>query len=125
MYPNIPQPGPVNPTNAAPATPQQPVSNQTAPQVVPPPSAEGSSGGKLVMIFVIGLIVIALSVGGVYLYLNQKQAADLANSKVEDSTGTAAPVVQREENLQEELNSINIATDEADFATVDQDIQGL
>lgn len=117
-----PQPtvAPTAPT-AATAAPQ-PKPSQDPTTVIPPVPGDGSSSNKLVMFLILGIIVIGLAVGGIYLYLNQKQTTDLQNSR---SAVTTPIPVAKQENLEADLNSINIATDDADFATIDQDIQGL
>lgn len=108
----------MNPNLQTPVQPQTPQPN--TPFI--PETKEGNSP-KLIMFLFVGLIVIALIVGGGYWYLNNKQAS----TKVEVNRAPV-PVVQQqvqEESIDDQFNSVNIATDDADFATVDQDLQGL
>lgn len=123
MDSNIPQQPPASPVAPTAPIPPQSTVPQAPPSVIPPVSPEGSSSNKLVMFLIAGIIVIGVSVGGIYLYLNQKQASDLQTSKT-PVVSTPLPVAEQE-NLEGDLNNINIATDDADFTPIDQDIQGL
>lgn len=103
----------VNPT-------QQPVeptpTTQPTPVVVPPAEPEGSN--KMVLWLILGLVVIVLVVGGIYLYLSQQQGAETGVTQP-----TPTPVT--EENLENELNTIDVAGSDQDFTAIDQDLQSL
>lgn len=116
-----PAAAPQTPPPVAPAVPAAP---NVIPPVMPTPPSETRSSSKLIMFLIIGVVFIALLVGGVYLYLNNKQSADLKNNQTGLYTApVATPVAQ--ENLDSDLSAINVATDDSDFASVDKDLQGL
>lgn len=120
--------------NNTPVNPQIPP--MPAPQTPVPPSAplqpgsvtvpaEKKSSGKLIMFFILGILVIGALVGGGYWYLSGIQSS---NTDKASSESTPVPVIEQQapkEDLQADLNNINIATDESDFAPIDQDLQGL
>ncbi len=95
-----------------------------APTVAPAPAIPVETpkeSNKLILWFVLGLMVIAVLVGGTYLFLSKQQAVDLKQQTLK--TQTPAPVVQ--ENLENDLNNISIDDGSKDFAAVDQDLQQL
>lgn len=96
------------------------------PEPVPQPEAPGvKQSNKLVLFLVLGVVLIVLVVGGGYLYMSGKQAADL---KKQENAANAFPVTSpkpTEASLDSQLNDVNIATDDSDFTSVDQDLQGL
>lgn len=111
--------------NNNPVVPQPP-----APEAqVPVPTPSSGESNKMIIWFVIGLVVVVMLVGGIYLLLGSRQTA--INSK----TTTGQPIVQitpKPEDmvsaLDRDLNSLNIdATNNADsdFTLVDQDLQSL
>ncbi|MBU1031835.1 LPXTG cell wall anchor domain-containing protein [Patescibacteria group bacterium] len=110
--PPIPQPAVPPAPGPQPAPSPQPAKTFTSSQN---PAPETGSN-KFVVWLLVGLVLIILMVGGVYLYLSRQQAAPAA-------VPTPTPVVQ--ENLEDELNAINIASPDADFTSVDQDIEQL
>ena len=72
------------------------------------------------MWIIVGLVIIALVVGGIYWYLGKQQP-----SEVTQSITQAKSTPQPEVNYDQELNSVDIATPEADFNSVDKDLQSL
>lgn len=90
--------------------------------VQPAPQQAKPASKKMILWLILGLAVIVLAVGGIYLYLSRQQAA---NSLQTNATQTPAPAAQ--ENLENDLNSINIdtTTTSSDFNTVDQDLNQL
>lgn len=124
VQPGIPnmQPGvqpPVSPT------PQAPTANTTGGG-----PASVFSEKKLLIWFGIGLVVIALLVGGAYLYLSRQQAATLA----EPITGTSniQPVVQdipkpqdTVDALDRDLSALNVEDTGSNFTSVDEDLEQL
>lgn len=97
--------------------PTEPVMPAPQPTNLVPP-VQPESGNKMVLWFVLGIVVIVLVVGGIYFYLNRQQGD---TSQVTQPTKT--PVA--EENLENELSTIDVADIEQDFAPVDQDLQNL
>lgn len=125
-----------NPNNQAPApqpaAPNTPAQPQPAAPFMPassasvPPVAEGnehnSSSGKMILMFVIGLVIIVTLVGGIYFYMSSQQA-----DSPEETAAVQTPVPAQKEDLEGDLNSINIdiSTTSADFAPVDRDLDSL
>lgn len=96
------------------------VNNPIATPVQVPPS---KSGNKMVLLFVIGLIAIAVVVGGIYFFLSKQQEA--ADSQPQ-AVVTQTPVPVAEVDLESELNNIDVdASIDSDFSSVDQDLQQL
>lgn len=121
---------PVNPVpNAMPnPIPPQPMgmpaaSNPQTPQQTsqPPPQPKAPGSSKLILWLVIGLILIVLLAGGAYLYMVRQQT----NSVVQNPVPVTTPVPTPQENLENSLNGIDIATDSGDFTSIDQDLNQL
>jgi hypothetical protein len=66
-------------------------------------------------IIIIFIVLALLIVGGMYLFKNSQNSA----------RPSAAVPVEQSEDVSGDLNSINIESVEADFETVDQDLQTL
>lgn len=81
-----------------------------------------SSGNKILLWFVIGLVIVVALVGGIYFLLSKQQA-----STPKETAVVQTPIPSPKEDLEEELNSINVdtATESSDFSSVDQDLQNL
>src|SRR3989344_7217891 len=97
-----------------PNTPLQTVIQQPQPAPMGPPGNEGGESKKMILWLVIGLLVIGLMIGGVYLYLNNLQ-----------QTSKTTPPPAQEKSLESEVESIIVGEVEAEFAPVDQDLQSL
>lgn len=110
-----PMPNPIPPQPMGMPT----ASNLQTSQPPPQPKAPGSS--KLILWLVIGLILIVLLAGGVYLYMVRQQT----NSVDQNPVPVTTPVPTPQENLEDSLNSIDIATDSGDFTSIDQDLNQL
>ncbi len=117
---NLPQPqtqpqpqGPMQATGPQPQVVTQAATGQTS---------KGRSSNKLVIVLLLGVAIILLVVGGAYFYLQSQQAKN-----TQTTSNYNAPVTNKapQVSLEEDLNSIDIATNEADLAPVDNDIQGL
>lgn len=93
----------------------QPTPSST-PMVPPPGPAE--SNKKIIIWLILGLLVIILAVGGIYLYLSSLQ-------KSETTTSQRTPTPVAEENLENDLNAIEVGDLEQEFVSVDQDLQNL
>lgn len=107
-----------NPTQA-PMTPNVP----PAPQIPVPDAPATGSNNKVILWFVIGLVIIVLVVGGIYLFLSRQQAV-VPQTKITTTQASPSPAAQ---NLESDLNSINVnpAGTNSDFAAVDQDLKQL
>lgn len=110
------------PTPAPQPTPQQPAIPQ-----VPLPTQTGDSN-KMILWFVLGVVIIAVLVGGIYFLLSKRQ--EKVSSQV---TQQEEPVVQATPKVEDmvsaldkDLSDVNVETAlETDFNTIDQDLQGL
>lgn len=91
---------------AQPAPPQAPI--KTAP-----------ASKKMILWLILGIAVIVLAAGGIYLYLSRQQTAKNLRTAV---TQTPAPV---QENLEDELNAVDVENLDQDFSSVDQDLKQL
>lgn len=80
------------------------------------------SSNKLVLCLVIGLVLIILVVGGVYMYLSRQQAVK-NSAQTPLSAGGTTPVAQ--ENLENDLNVIDVTNTDSDFVSIDKDLQQL
>lgn len=105
------------PQSPQPVAPQVPIPAPTKSDLVPPGDSH-----KVILWFVIGLIVVILAVAGVYLFLSRQQAAETTRQPIVQVTPKPADMVNA---LDQDLNSINVATSDADFSTVDQDLNQL
>lgn len=94
-----------------PAPPTQP-----SPVIIPPSGTEGSN--KAVLWLILGVVIIALIVGGVYLYFSRQQGTENVVTQQ-----TPAPQVQ--ENLENDLNAIDVANTDQEFIEIDQDLKNL
>ena len=108
----------LNPQTPPLNTPPQPV-QQPVPQ--PTFSNPTNESNRMVLWLVIGLVIIIVVIGGIYIFLSKQQTAAPKEQTI--TSQTPAP----QENLESDLNSIDVgnATDESDLAPIDQDIQQL
>lgn len=100
-------------------TPQESQQTQAAPVVSAPPKIESSnsSSSNILVWLIVGLIVLILAAGGIYIYLNRQEARPVQ---------TEAPQTQvKEDSLESELNTIDVESEGNDFVAVDQDLQSL
>ena len=110
----------MDPKTQQPSATQQAAGNPAAqpnPVVAQMPQGNGGDQKKLVLWFISGLVLIILIVGGVYWYLTSKQV------QVPQSQISAPPKIQ--ENLEAELDALDVMEVDAQFTTVDKDLQGL
>ena len=95
-------------------TPQLPVPNT--------PPISDSSSKKLILWLVIGLVIIIVLVGGIYLFLSRQQESALKPQVTTLQTSVPTP----QENLENDLSSIDVdAGIDSDFSSLDQDLKQL
>jgi cytoskeletal protein RodZ len=92
-----------------------------APQPVSPIGTvpEQKSSSKMLMWLVGGVVLVILVVGGIYFYLNSQQKAALTTTDQKPS------IPKVEENLENDINSVDIGDLDKEFSTVDKDLQSL
>lgn len=100
-----------NPPATAGPTPSTPI--------VPPVPV--TNGSRMILWLVVGLIVVVLAVGGIYLFLSRQQATPPVNPL----PVTKVPSPSPQENLENDLNNIDVAAPDNDFTSIDQDLQAL
>lgn len=93
---------------------QNPVPQSNTFTSQPAPQQENSS--KFVMWLIVGLVLIIIVVGGIYLFLSSKQP-------VVEPAPTIAP--QPQENLESAVNGIEIGDPDSDFIPLNNDLQQL
>ncbi len=109
-----------NDLKAATQPPESSMPTQPATPQVPIAGTPPEESNKLIIWLIIGLVVVIILVGGVYLFLSRQQAASQVQTTVQAPTPTPA------ENLEGDLNSIDVDSDAtSDFTQVDQDLQQL
>lgn len=96
------------------------------PAPTPQPVEPGSN--KLVLYFVIGLVIIVLLIGGVYLFMSRQQQT----VKNTNMAAVPQPVVQVNpkpqdtvDALDKDLSALNVGTSDTDFSSIDQDLKQL
>lgn len=90
-------------------------------QIVQTPKENG--GNKLILWLVGGLIIVIITVGGMYWYLGKQPVKDQASQ-------TALPQASSQpqtttESIDQELNTIDVQASDSDFDSIDQDLQSL
>lgn len=97
-----------------------------------PASGEGSasSGNKIMLFFVGGLVLVVLLVGGAYLFMSRQQAEKNARNKTgEAATQPMAQVTPRPQDtvdaLDKDLSAVDVGSGESDFSSIDSDLQQL
>ncbi len=129
--PTQPAPPTANAAPIDPTAPVQPSVSQTpqsaaAPQTPTSPAPTSEESKKPVLWLIIGLVVVIALVGGIYFFLSRQQAASTAQKATEQ------PIVQTPQKapdtvdaLDRDLSALNIDNTDADFASVDSDLQQL
>lgn len=99
-----------------------PASPEVSPNtVVPPPMPESSKGeSKMIFWLIGGLVLIILAVVGIYWFLGRQ-----SNQSISEGETSTPPVSQKQENLEQELNSVEVNEMDADFQEVDKDLSSL
>lgn len=98
-----------------PAQPVQPPPAQPAAATPPPPG-----GSNKLLLAILGLALLIVIAGGIYLYVNQKGAKNTPSTTAKPST---AP--QTVDVLEKDLNATSLDDLEKEFSTVDSDLKGL
>jgi len=127
---SVPVPVPVPVTDPVPMTDPNPVpatQPEAPPQVqtpnIPQEGASSNNSNHMVVLFVVGLVIVILAVGGIYFLLNKQQSTV---KQIENPITQNPPLPTDEPSLEDDLNSISIPLDaNEDFAQVDQDLQQL
>lgn len=80
---------------------------------------------RLIVWFIMGLLAVALLVGGTYVFLS-KQSATVPTSQpiVSQQTRTQSLEVPQE-NLESDISNLNVDDASSDFSSVDQDLSQL
>ena len=98
---------------------------QSQPTVTPTPQVADPGGDKsdkkMALWLIGGLVVIVLVVGGIYWYLGG-QTTTPYNQQTQNTSNS---VVQGQDNLEEEIVSIEVEDEDAEFAAVDKDLSNL
>ncbi len=112
----------MDPNNPPPAQPNISTPISTPPQISPAGGEEKTSM-RMLYLLVGGVLIILLAVGGIYLFLNNQnkgpKTASEQTSTVPVSTPSPEPVSE------EEATSVDVGDVEAEFSTVEKDLQGL
>lgn len=107
---NNPAPQPIEPQIPGPNIPITGISEQ-------------KSSSKVIRFFIIGIVIVAVLVGGIYLFLSSQQKKSPENP----SPVIQSPTTPPQESLESDLNNINVDAggEDSDFTAVDQDLQQL
>jgi len=98
--------------------PQTPTPAPPAAAPIQTPDPGDTNNSKMVLWFILGLLVIILTVAGIYWYLSKQTA----KPQTPQSSNQEAAV---SENLDQELNSIDVQAVDNDFKEVDADLENL
>lgn len=85
------------------------------------PSQPTPAGGMNKVFLIIGVILLILIAGGVYLYMNNQKPSP----KVETTTKTETPIAKEVDTTDADLDAINIQSEDSELNTVDADLQSL
>lgn len=132
---NNPQPvagNPIPPTE----TPQQPIQQQPQsplnqisgiPPVVDTVASEGGSGKKIFLFLILGTLIIALTVGAIYYYMNFMQTSKTTQAPVtsQSNSAPADSAVAGVTSIETELNAVNINSLDDAMTEIDKNINQL
>lgn len=102
--------------------PVQPIPNmqQNIPPQTPPLPPITKTGSKMVFWLIGGLILIILTVGGIYMYLRNTKEAK------ETPVASTQPVSEKLDDVSEtEVEAVGVGDLETEFSSVDQDLKSL
>lgn len=99
-------------------------------KIVPEPTANGggnSSGNKMLLWMVLGIGLIVVVFAGAYFYMGSKQAVSSTPTvqKTVSSQKSTATQSAVNEDPSKELDSIDVGSTDADFDSIDKDLQNL
>ena len=116
---------PVQPVAAVPGIPPaQPTITSTV-----PPAQPSKEGNKIVIFLILGIVIILLIVGGLYFYLSTQQPKVETQisvpTQVASAPSTQPSVANFRDALDKELEAIKVDESNADFNSIDADLQKL
>ena len=114
----LPQSPTPQPVQAAPEPSPSVVTSGSGSQI---PTPSTPSGGINKAFLAIGVILLILIAGGVYLYMNNQKPVP----KVETTTKTETTVAKEVDTTDADLNAIDIQSEDTELSTVDADLQSL
>lgn len=110
-----------NNTEQAPVEPTTPNPVQSGPIIA---TQSGGESNKLIFWLIGGLVVILLTVGGIYWYLSQQQLSSLQPTQPTKQE-TAQEAQESVNSLDQDLESVNIQSADSELEKIDQDLQNL
>ncbi len=128
-----------NPVSPLQPTPEPVVSSTASqqPTVLPataipvvPQQSEGGDSKKVIFMLLIGLIIIAVTVGAVYFYLNSQQSKApvvqvTPKEPVVQKAATSNSDVAGVSTIEADLSSVNVPTLNGAFDEIDKDLSSL
>lgn len=95
-----------------------------SPQPTPLQAEDNKGSNKIILWFVIGLVIVVVAVGGIYLFLSRQQAATPRTQAQTVKTQTPASTPQK--SLEADLEAIDVESGaDKEFTSIDQDLQQL
>ncbi|MBI2597502.1 hypothetical protein HYW41_05070 [Candidatus Daviesbacteria bacterium] len=86
------------------------------------PKVEANNNKSTIILLLVGIVVIFAAVGGIYWYLGKQQSSSNQQSQPIAGDQSAAENV---DNLNQQLDAVDIPQPDADFTSIDQDLQNL
>lgn len=112
---------PISNMQSNPVVNQTPLNPQSAPPQTPPSTPVSEGGSKMVLWLTLGLVLIILIVGGIYIFLNKN-----AKESAKTPAASTQPVTKELDNVSEaEVEAVGIGDLESEFSSVDQELKGL
>ncbi|MCL4365946.1 hypothetical protein M1437_01835, partial [Patescibacteria group bacterium] len=105
--------------------PPMPANQPTSTQ---PPYLQSSSSDpkRLIVWFIMGLVAVALLVGGTYVFLSKQAAVAPTSQTIVTQQARTQSLEVPQENLEADLNNLNVDTaTDSDFTSIDQDLSQL
>lgn len=107
--------------------PPMPVNQPAVQPQYPNPNPSSDDPKRLIIWFVMGLIAVAMLVGGTYVFLSKQSATVPASQTIVNQQVRTQALEVPQENLEADLNNINVdtATTDGNFTSIDQDLSQL